>query len=259
MRRTLLAAAAVWAGAALAQEDVSVDIEAGGMPAVQMNVRTTRKQAPPAEAQPAQKQPPSRTLGAEAFALSYSPLGGGVNQIKVLTPEGAGAQVWNEAGTLEGTWDVPFNFKGHGGTYYRIILTLPSGEVVYDRKVEVREYLTGVLKAKGAPARAAPPPVVAVAAGPGAMAPGDFEALLEAVNGESFSDGKLSTVSTAADSAWFTVDQVGRLVDALDHSGDKVKVVEITRSHLVDKANGFKLFQHFTFSGDKDKVKQLLK
>lgn len=61
------------------------------------------------------------------------------------------------------------------------------------------------------------------------MAPGDFQALVSAVNGEAFSDNRLGTIFTAAASAWFTVDQVGSLVDLLTHSSDKDAVKALLR------------------------------
>jgi hypothetical protein len=85
----------------------------------------------------------------------------------------------------------------------------------------------------------------------------DFNALLAAVAAESFGQQKLGVVQTAS-SGWFTVDQVGRLVDQMSFGNDKVKVVELLNSRIVDKQNGFQLYSHFTFSNDKEQVKKLL-
>jgi hypothetical protein len=91
------------------------------------------------------------------------------------------------------------------------------------------------------------------------MSPGDFAALLEAVNAASFSDEKTGVVATAAQSQTFTVSQVGQLIDAMSFSADKLKTLELTRNRLVDRQNGFKLLEHFTFSADKQKAQALLR
>ena len=90
-----------------------------------------------------------------------------------------------------------------------------------------------------------------------AMGERDFDALLAAVGNETYGQQKLGVVQTAS-AGWFTVDQVGRLVDQMTYDKDKVKVVEILNGHIVDRQNGFKLYSHFTYSNSKDQVKQLL-
>lgn len=85
----------------------------------------------------------------------------------------------------------------------------------------------------------------------------DFNALVQAVNAETFGQQKLSVVQTAS-SGYFTVDQVGRLVDQMTYGNDKVKVVEILNHQIIDRQNGFQLYSHFTYSTDKERVKKLL-
>ncbi len=90
-----------------------------------------------------------------------------------------------------------------------------------------------------------------------AMGERDFNALIAAVNNETFGQQKLGVVQTAA-TGYFTVDQVGRLVDQLTYGNDKVKVVELLSGQIVDRQNGFQLYSHFTYSNDKERVKKLL-
>jgi len=85
----------------------------------------------------------------------------------------------------------------------------------------------------------------------------DFNALVQAVNAETFGQQKLGVVQTAS-SGYFTVDQVGRLVDQMTYGNDKVKVVELLNNQIVDRQNGFQLYSHFTYSNDKERVKKLL-
>jgi hypothetical protein len=87
----------------------------------------------------------------------------------------------------------------------------------------------------------------------------DFAALLDAVREESFSSDKLGLIRSAVDGgAFFSCAQVGDLVDALDMSSDKVEVVQLTRTRIVDPKNGFTLQKRFTFSADKEKVRALM-
>jgi len=269
MKKLLLTLSlAVMPSLASAQDqDVDVSLGAPGMPPVQMQMRVRGPNQPgpapaPAPA-PAPMPPPMRVVGQDTFEVDYSPLGGQASAISVVSPEGAPAQVWNEDGSLAGTWSVPFNFKGRGSTYYRFIVWAPSGsgEIIFDRKLETKTYLSGTLRMRnegGRPHHQRPPPQQAQPAGPSCMPGPDFESLLAAIKNESFSSEKLDVLSLAAPNAWFTVDQVGRLVDAFDHSSDKVDAVRLTRTHLVDRQNGFKLMEHFTFSSDKEAVKALL-
>ena len=87
----------------------------------------------------------------------------------------------------------------------------------------------------------------------------EFSALLEAVNEASFSDEKTGVIATAAKGYQFSCEQVGQLIDAMSFSADKLKALDLTRKRLVDRQNGFKLLEHFTFSADKQKAQALLK
>lgn len=92
---------------------------------------------------------------------------------------------------------------------------------------------------------------------PRAMAEDDFNALVRAVGAESFGQQKVDVVATAS-AGYFTVDQVGRLVDQMSFSAEKVKVVSLLNTRIVDPQNTFRLYEHFSFSTDKQKVKQIL-
>lgn len=226
---------------------------------VKVKTQTVRTEPAPAPARPAARsQPAPRVFGGDAFSIGYAAMAGvPSNTIKVVSPEGALAEVWAEDGSLAGSFSVPFNFEGRSGTFYRFILTSPDGTLLLDKKFETKQFLGGTLKQNGAPAVVAPAPVAApVAQG---MAEADFAALVEAVNEAGFGHEKLGVIETAAESHVFTVEQVGKLVDLLSTSDEKVGAVERTRKKLVDRQNAFKLLEHFTFSADKERVRKLLK
>lgn len=265
MRRVSLAVLAFASLPALAQVDINVEgtDTSINVPGLQMNVKT-RSTAPaqPAPALPplpaaGPRQPPPGAFGAENFAVDCAPMNGvPAAAIKVLSPEGATAQVWNENGTLAGQFSVPFNFEGRGNTYYRFMLWAPNGQGLLDRKLEAKQFIGCLVRLRGA---APPPPApvaVAVVAG---MPEADFAALLEAVNEASFSEEKTGVIDTAAHNFQFTVEQVGKLIDAMSFSEEKLKTLELTRSRIVDRQNNFKLLSRFTFSSDKEKAQKLLK
>lgn len=267
MTRLMFAVLVVTAAAAFAQdtEETTTTVQMPGMPGMNMKVKvktttTTQRSgtdAPP----PAPAQPPARTFGGENFQIDYSPMGVPSSTIKVLSPEGANAQVFSDDGNFEGTFSVPFNLKGRGDTYYRIILTGPDGSLILDKKYEVKTFLGGTLKVRGAAPAPAPAPAPVPVAQPVAagMPDADFQALVAAVNDASFGSEKLGVVETAAESHVFTIEQVGTLVGLMSMSSEQVGVVERLKNKIVDRQNSFKLLERFTFSSDKEKVRKLLK
>lgn len=227
------------------------------VPGMKLKVKTQTQRTGPSPAPapaPARSQPAPRAFGGDAFAIAYSPMGVTASTIKVVSPEGALAEVWAEDGTLAGSFSVPFNFEGRGDTFYRFILTGPDGALLLDKKFETKRFLGGTLKQLGAVVPASAPAPAAQG-----MPAADFDALVEAVNDAGFGNEKLGVIETAAESHVFSVEQVGKLVDLLSMSDEKVGVVERTKKKLVDRQNAFKLLEHFTFSADKERVRKLLK
>ncbi|MBI5545183.1 MAG: DUF4476 domain-containing protein [Deltaproteobacteria bacterium] len=87
---------------------------------------------------------------------------------------------------------------------------------------------------------------------------GDFNALKEAIKAESFENKKTDVLSTAASSNYFSVDQVGDLIDLFQFSPGKLKALELCKARIVDSKNAFQVYSHFTFEADKKKAKQIL-
>ncbi len=258
MRRLAVAAVFVCAVSASAQ---SVDLELGGLRAG-IRVEGVAVEAAPAPQAVVVVQPPPRVLGADRFRVDYAL--SAQPRLVVTQPEGATAQVWSDEG-LEGQLSVPFSFDGRGERYYRVILFGADGAAFFDRKLELKSFKQATLSLRGPQVVVVQaPPAVAVQAAPvyaapAGLAPSDFAALVAAVEGEDFSSDKLGVIRTAVGGgAWFTCAQVGQLVDLLDMGDDKVQVVALTRSRLVDPNNGFSLTSRFTFSSDKEKVRKLL-
>lgn len=229
------------------------------------------------------------TSSGEAFNLVYEANPERATMMKVLAPEGAGLQVW-EGKRLVHEDDVPTSFRAQPDVFYRFVLKFPGGGV-WEKKLAARRGQTALLSVAPpvqvvvAPVVVAQPaPVVVVheqhdhgrrdrhdrhdkhddrrdhdrrPSGPAAMGVGDFAGLRDAIEAESFENTKLDVLRTAAPNAWFTIDQVGQLVDLFSFSTGKVEVVQVTKPRVLDPQNAFQLYGHFTFESDKAKVRKI--
>jgi hypothetical protein len=90
------------------------------------------------------------------------------------------------------------------------------------------------------------------------MEPGRFDALVVAVRREKFPDGQRRVLDTAMPGSWFTVAQVGTLVDLFTFSRDKLEVVRRVRGRIVDPDQAFQLYDRFTFDADKNELRNIL-
>ncbi len=253
MKTRLPAAALLSLSAVAIAQDVDVDIDADDtttqvqVPGMSVKMRVTGQQlqepAPPPNQGPrdrAPRPPPVQVVGVDTFELRFElkPQ----ETLRLISPEGAHADIWGDDGSYLGGFDVPCEVPARAGQFYRVVMSA-NGGLIMDRKVELRKYYRTIVSWRGAPSAVV-------------MGLVDFPALVEAVKAESFSDAKLDVVRTAE--GGLNVDQVGQLVDLFSFSAEKVKVVEISNPRLVDRQNSFKLYSHFTFDGDKKKVKAIL-
>jgi hypothetical protein len=99
-----------------------------------------------------------------------------------------------------------------------------------------------------------PPPM----RGPRPIDDGSLQALIQAINAEGFSDGKTRVIAQAARSHYFLVGQLKRIVEQLAFSADKVGAVQMIAPRLLDRQNAFQIYDAFTFSADKERVRQIL-
>lgn len=91
-----------------------------------------------------------------------------------------------------------------------------------------------------------------------AMNASEFKQLLSNVENESFSDDQASVVRIAANSKYFSIDQLVRLLELFSFSDDKINIVRIVYPRVVDKDNAHNLLGAFTYSDDKKKVEQII-
>jgi hypothetical protein len=110
----------------------------------------------------------------------------------------------------------------------------------------------------GGPVVVQPPPSPPPPATP---LPVDEETLANAlahIGNESFEQDKLRIVRDLANSQYFLVSQVERILPAFSFENTKVTVVEILAPRILDRQNAYRLYGSFTFSSNKAKVEKLL-
>ncbi len=69
----------------------------------------------------------------------------------------------------------------------------------------------------------------------------------------------MNALTLAAKGRFFTVAQIGTLVDQFAFSEGKVGVVQNLKNQIVDPQNSFNLLSHYAFPDDKAQVQNLLK
>ena len=110
-----------------------------------------------------------------------------------------------------------------------------------------------------------PPPAVdpiAELPPPGAVQPisgEEMHALRQAIDREGGSHNKLMVLDQAARTHLFRVGQVRELLALLPFSADKLRGLELLAPRLVDGQNSFAIYDAFSFSGDKDKAREILR
>lgn len=227
---------------------------------------------------------------ASGYELTYTPQRRGAEAMfKVVAPEGATCEVVGDLGDMASK-EVPFAMKAKGDMYYSFTCKLPSG-AIWKKKLEAKPRELGTLRliddvtgattvtaaVPGAEARVtvvtttstpnvvAPtvvaPTVVApmVVAKPNAISATTFASLKQTIKAGSFADDQLSALRSAAAHNWFTIAQVGEVVDLFTFGDDKIKAVRVLKPRVIDPENAFMLQNHFTFGDDKRKVMKIFK
>ncbi|MCD4829935.1 MAG: DUF4476 domain-containing protein [Candidatus Cloacimonetes bacterium] len=93
---------------------------------------------------------------------------------------------------------------------------------------------------------------------PLAMNGSDFGKLKRNVQSEDFSDDMMGVIEVAVLHHYFSVDQIGQLVQLFDFGDEQVAVVRLLWPRVVDPENGHDLLSLFTYSNEKDAVKGII-
>lgn len=82
--------------------------------------------------------------------------------------------------------------------------------------------------------------------------------LTEAMARESFPREKLSVLREAAGYDNFLVGQTRQMLEQFSFSNDKLEAVRILWPRVLDRNNAFQLYESFTFSSDKEKLRKII-
>lgn len=91
-----------------------------------------------------------------------------------------------------------------------------------------------------------------------AMSDRDFGILLSRLGDESFADDQVGLVRTVSADAWFTVDQVVRLMKAVNFEDTKIEIAVLLYARTVDPNNWYLVYDALTFSSSKASLRQRL-
>lgn len=100
----------------------------------------------------------------------------------------------------------------------------------------------------------APPPPPAAPAGPVAMDPQTFESARQAIAGNSFDDGKMSTAKTIAGANYLTTDQVITICQLFQWDESKLDFAKFAFKRTVDNNSYFKVNAVFQWDDSKQKL-----
>jgi hypothetical protein len=90
------------------------------------------------------------------------------------------------------------------------------------------------------------------------MPEGDFSDLVSRIKKESFSEGKIRVLRTAAKNYRFNCSQIVRLIDSYTFSEDKLEALRISYPDVADPKNNYKILDAFTFDTDKDEADRII-
>lgn len=119
---------------------------------------------------------------------------------------------------------------------------------------EVGRQVTNAPLARTEPSRPPPTPQPTVQPITEAM----LRSLMAAIRNEPFADDQLLVLEEAVPTQYFLVAQAQQILRTFNFSSDRVKAMRLLRPRLLDLENGFKLYESFDHSSDKDELKRIL-
>lgn len=102
------------------------------------------------------------------------------------------------------------------------------------------------------------PPFTQAPAGPTPMDEGSFNAAIAQINQESFESDRMRIVRSLASQNYFLVAQVERVLPLFSFENGKLAALEILSPRILDRQNGYRLYNEFRFSSSKTRAEQIL-
>jgi len=85
-----------------------------------------------------------------------------------------------------------------------------------------------------------------------------LQSLVRAINKESFGDGKLRVLESAAPSQYFLVPQVMKLLQKFSFGEDKLDAIRVLWPRVLDRENAYQLYQAFSFPSEKEQLREII-
>lgn len=90
------------------------------------------------------------------------------------------------------------------------------------------------------------------------IAEGKLQMIMKAMTREPFAEDKMNVLQDAVGANYFLVGQVQQVLNQFQFSQDRLKAVSVLWSRVLDRDNGFQLYNSFQFSNDKAELKRIL-
>lgn len=90
------------------------------------------------------------------------------------------------------------------------------------------------------------------------IAEDQLQNLSKAIARESFGDGKLRVLESAARSQYFLVPQVLKLLPRFTFAEDRLNAMRVLWPRVLDRENAYQLYGAFTFSNEKDELRKII-
>lgn len=85
-----------------------------------------------------------------------------------------------------------------------------------------------------------------------------LQSLMQAIQKESFGDGKLRVLEAAAPTQYFLVPQVMKILQKFSFGEDKLDAVRLLWPRVLDRENSYQLYQSFSFPAEKEELKNII-
>jgi hypothetical protein len=90
------------------------------------------------------------------------------------------------------------------------------------------------------------------------MADGQLQRLMHALSREPFAKDKMNILEDGSQGNYFLVSQVLQVLPQFQFSKDRLQAVRVLWSRVLDRQNGFQLYDAFQFSNDKAELKRII-
>jgi len=130
----------------------------------------------------------------------------------------------------------------------------------YEELKDIRELIAEApeVRGQGRPGNHNPGPIPPPPPAYQPIAEGKLQMIMKAMSREPFAEDKMNVLQDAVGAHYFLVGQVQQVLNQFQFSQDRLKAVSVLWSRVLDRDNGFQLYNSFQFSNDKAELKRIL-